>query len=77
MKSLESKILVFLHLGIKGLFITCASFELSVTRLPRPEIIFGEKFQPPFSFVFCKIIYIWNILIIKETSSLSFACLYV
>jgi len=75
MKSFDSKILVFL--GIKGLFITCASFELSVTRLLRPEIIFGEKFQATFAFVFCKIIYIWNILVIKETSSLGFACLYV
>ena len=43
MKLFDSNLLVFL--GIKGLFITCSSFELSVTRLPRPEIIFGEKFK--------------------------------
>ena len=47
-------------------FSTSVSFELSVTQFD----IFGEKFQPNFAFFFCKIIYIWNILILKEHQAL-------
>ena len=54
-------------------FLTSASFELSVTHFD----IFGEKFQPTFAFVFCKIIYIWNILILKEHQALvSLVCMF-
>ena len=70
MKLFDSKMLVFL--GIKGLFNKC----LLRTFCHSFRYIWRE-ISAHFAFVFCKIIYIWNILILKEHQALvSLVCMF-